>query len=106
MTYSYPIEQTLIKKARKSICRYKISAIGFDKNGSILGSAFNRPRFSREAGGIHAEMALLQKYGKRLKTVVICRVNSKGKLLQIEPCENCKDVLEKLGIRIYTLNEK
>jgi len=102
----YSVEKTLIKKAQKSICRYKISAIGFDKNGNILGSTFNRPRFFRKSGGIHAEIALLQKYKKKLKTIIICRVNNKGKLLQIKPCNNCKNIFKKLGIKVYTLNEK
>jgi hypothetical protein len=56
-----------IKKAATSSCRYKISALGFNKRGELVATATNRPRFYRHGGGIHAEMALMKEHPKSLK---------------------------------------
>lgn len=96
------IYKRAINKAKQSICRYKISALGFDKKGNYIGSAFNQPRFSRYKGSIHAEMNLMSKYGKRLKTILICRVNRNGNIAPIKPCNMCKKKAKELGIKIET----
>ena len=44
------------KKASQSPIKYKISAIGLDFKGDIVGSAFNSLRFNCYGGGIHADM--------------------------------------------------
>lgn len=94
----------LIKKARQSLCRYKVAAIGFDKRGNIVGSAMNRPRLDKYHGGLHAEMALLLKYGIQIKSIVICRVNRSGKLCPIVPCATCSRVAKALHITITTIH--
>ena len=93
------------KKAQQSICRYKVSAIGLDKRGNIIGSAFNKPRFDRLGGGLHAEMNLIGRYGSNLKTIIICRVGDKGDLLAIDPCDNCSYIAKKMGIKIISVND-
>ena len=95
--------KTLKRKARQSPCRFKVSAIGFNAKGDYLGSACNLPRFCRKGGGLHAEMFLMRKYGSRVKTIIICRCNDKGKLLPIHPCEACSAVAIKEGIEIKTV---
>ena len=92
-----------INKARQSHCRYKISAIGLDKSGNVIGSACNKKRFNYEGGGVHAEMALLRKYGKKIKSMVICRVNKEGNLLKINSCKTCQKTLDNLGIKVYSI---
>jgi hypothetical protein len=57
-------------KASQSNCRYKISAIGFNHKGEMICSSFNKKRFYRKGGGIHAEMELMSDYGKYLKTII------------------------------------
>jgi hypothetical protein len=91
------------RKAGTSSCRFKISATGFDKRGNVIGCATNKPRFVRKGGGIHAEAALIRRYGKRLRTILICRVNRAGDMLPIDPCKNCSELAEKFEIKIISL---
>jgi len=94
-----------IKKANKSICKFKISAIGFNNKGEVIGSYTNKPRFSRYGGGIHAEAALIKRYGKKLKTILICRVNGNSGLLPISPCDNCQKLAKKFNIKIVSVED-
>jgi len=91
------------QKANQSPTRYKVSAIGLDHKGNLLGSAFSSYRFSRYGGGIHAEMALLHRYSSNVKTILICRVGRSGDILPIDPCPRCQKVLNKLGIKVITM---
>lgn len=99
----------LINKARskaiKSSCRYKISALGFSRKGDLLGTTNNGHRFESKGGGLHAEIELIKKYGRKLKTILICRVGNGGDLLPISPCNNCKKVADKLNIKIISVKE-
>lgn len=91
------------KKAVQSSCRYRIAAVGLDKRGNVIGSTTNKVRFVSKGGGIHAEIALIEKFGKKIKSMFICRVNAQGELLNIKPCKNCQAVADKLGIKIYSI---
>ena len=103
MTQNQILERA-IKKAEQSICKYKVSAIGFDKKGRMIGTACNRPRFSKEGGSIHAEMALMAQYKENLKTILICRVNDGGDIKPIDPCDVCAAKAEELGIKIVSIH--
>lgn len=94
------------KKAIQSSSKYKISAIALDKSGNVLATAVNQPRFSRKGGGIHAEILALRKGGPKTSSIMICRIGNSGNLLGIEPCKNCKRILYKLGIRVYSVDPK
>jgi cytidine deaminase len=96
---------TAINKALKSTCNYKVSAIGLNRKGDIIGTAMNKHRYCRYGGGLHAEMELVRKYGRKVKTIVICRVNNNGDILPIDPCDVCKKMLGKLGIEIVTIRK-
>ena len=93
-----------IKRALNSFCRYRISALGFNRKGELISTSFNKPRFCRKGGGIHAEMELMKKHTKSLKSILICRVNNRGKLMPIHPCQTCQDKANDLGIRILTVS--
>jgi len=93
----------LRKKARTSVCRFAIAAIGLDYRGRVIGSRTNRPRFVRKGGGVHAEMSLMLSAPKSLRTIVIVRVNRKGELMPIDPCPACARKAAELGIQIRTL---
>jgi len=97
------IMNRLKSKASKSQCKYKVGAVGFNKRGEIIGFGFNRPRFSRLGGSIHAEMWLMLKYGKRLKEIVVCRVNKTGDVKPIDPCAVCAAKAKELGIKLHTV---
>jgi len=100
---SQKIIETIKKKATQSYCRFKVAAIGFDERGEILATAVNRPRLDKFGGGSHAEMVVLQKAGRRVKSMIICRVGNSGELLPIHCCPSCKKVLEKMKIKVSTI---
>ncbi len=102
MTKNMMVSQ-LIAKAAKSKCKHKVSAIAFDKKGNFIARSNNISRFNRYGGSLHAEMRLMRKYGKNIKTIVICRTNKSGNLLAIHPCNDCKEKAEKLNIKITTI---
>lgn len=93
------------KKALKSICRYRIGAVGISHDGRVLKATFNRPRFNYLGGGVHAEREIMKSCGKNLKSILICRVNAHGKILPIHPCKCCKRIADELGIKIYSVFE-
>jgi len=97
------LKDIAIRKASKSICKYKVSAIGLDKNFRIVAVKCNRPRFSWVGGSIHAEIQLM-KY-PNVKTIIICRINNSGKIKPISPCKVCKEKANELGIKILTIKE-
>lgn len=89
-----------INKARQSISSFRISAIGISKNGNVIASAFNRPRFGRSGGGVHAEMELLRRGRNQIATIILCRIGKNEEVLPIEPCIHCRKIIDKLGIKI------
>lgn len=97
------IKELAIKKAYQSDCRYKISALGFNRRGELIYKATNRKRFFSKGGGIHAEMRVMLKAGPGLHTIVICRINNSGDLLPIDPCSICQSKAEDLGVKIVSI---
>lgn len=97
----------LLKKASQSISKYKISAIAFDNKGDILGTVTNTYNCSwkapRKGTGRHAERRLISRYGKLIKTILICRVGLAGDILPIDACPTCQKVADKLGIKIVSV---
>lgn len=100
--YKY-IRNRIIKKAKTSVCRYKIGAIGLNNKGEIINSSTNSPRFAHIGGSIHAEMAVMLKAGPSLSTILICRVGAGGDILPIHPCKVCAKKAKKLGITIVPI---
>lgn len=94
-----------IKKAKQSNCRYKVSALGFNRKGDLLGTAINMNRLPRKGCSIHAEIALIKKYGRKLKTIVICRTNKRGDIRPITPCKTCLAMLNRYDIDIKTIRD-
>lgn len=101
----YNIVDRVKAKAIRSPSKYHIGVIGMNIRGEIIGTAFNRPRFNRFGGGIHAEMALMRKCGKDLKTIILCRVGATGNVLPIHPCKVCKTKADELNIKIVTIDK-
>lgn len=95
----------LKKKASQSNCRSKVAAIGIDYRGRIIASSCNSCRFDHKGGGLHAEMAVMKKAPKSLRTIIICRVGLGGDLRPINPCARCQEKADELGIKIRTLCE-
>jgi cytidine deaminase len=94
----------LRKKALQSSSKFRISAIGLNGKGECVAKAFNKPRFSRKGGGIHAEALIMRSaHQKGVKTIFICRINRSGRFLPIEPCVACRKKAEELGIKIVSI---
>lgn len=93
-------------KALQSPSKYKIAAAAFTKRGNLIGLQSNGVRddlVSFKGRGKHAQMALMKKYGKKIKQIYIFRVGYGGVPRPIDPCPTCKAAAEKLGIKIISL---
>ncbi len=98
------IRTRLIKKARKSPCRFKIAAIGLDARGNPLTICFNKPGFWGSGRGIHAEMLVMKKSPPNLKRIVLVRVSGlAGNIRPISPCLMCENKANELGIEITSI---
>jgi tRNA(Arg) A34 adenosine deaminase TadA len=100
---SHEILDLAIKKASQSTCTYKVSAIGINHKGEVIGTARNTHRFLREGGSDHAEANLIKRYRGHLKTIIICRIGNGGVLLPIDPCCSCEKLANKYGIKIVSI---
>jgi len=109
---SNALEELLKEKAQRSPCTYRISGIAFSKKGNILGYCTNshskwqileKNPIGRAGTAEHCEKRLIQRFGKRIHSIVICRVGRTGNFLPIEPCKSCKKMADKLGIKILSI---
>ena len=96
---------TAIRKASQSTCCYRISAIGLNKRGDILGSSTNKHGGQGRGKGRHAEIELIKRYGSKIKIIILCRIGGGGDILPIKPCDNCQKVIDKMGIKVLTVQE-
>ena len=100
------IKKRLINKALQSYCKFRVAALGFNRDGQCVASATNRSRFSHKGGGIHAEERLFFiARRKGIVKILICRIGSGGNLLPIDPCSRCSKIAEKLNIKIETIKK-
>jgi hypothetical protein len=95
----------LRKKAAQSRCRYRVSAVAYNKRGDVIAPTSNKPRFNRKGGGFHAEAVLMRSI-RGIHTIVICRVGEGGNLLPIRPCRACQKLADKLGIRLLSVGDR
>jgi hypothetical protein len=51
----------------------------------------------------HCEKRLIARFGKRIHTIVICRIGRSGELRPIDPCPSCKKTAAKYGIKIVSV---
>lgn len=94
------------KKASQSSCKYKISAIALNKKSEIIAQAINKHGQNENDyyRGLHAEMECLKKCKSTPTAMIIGRVNPAGDMLPIHPCNTCRKILEKKGIKIMTVS--
>lgn len=99
------VTQQAINKALQSPCNHKVSAVAYDHKGDILGFTANSQFINNKGGGIHAEGKAIAIWGRRIKTLMICRANVSGQLLPIHPCQKCRKAAAKYGITIKTIED-
>ena len=92
------------RKASKSYCHQKVAALAFNAKGDLIMTTVNRPRFSKEGGGIHAEMRIMLKR-PTTRTILLIRVNNLGTILPLDPCPACASKARELGIKIISIRE-
>jgi hypothetical protein len=98
------IRKRAIKKAMQSLCRYKISALGFNAKGELVHIAMNGFHQSKYGGGLHAEEKVFRVAAKKnIVKIIIARVGNNGDVLPIEPCPKCKKIADKLNIQIESV---
>lgn len=91
----------LFQEARKSTCRFRVSAVVLDERGNVLARGYNKPRLKRKGGGIHAEVDTLRKCDRnKIHTIVILRIGKGGDIRNIHPCLNCSKLLTKLNVKV------
>ena len=98
------LKERMIRKAKQSICKFRLCAFGFNRDGICVATATNSPRFSHKGGGLHAEEKIFfSAKSKGIVKILICRIGSGGTIRPIDPCERCSKIAEKLGIKIETI---
>lgn len=102
------LNKRLMLKAMQNVTSYHVVAAAYTKRGDLLGIAANTANTaytpSRRGGGIHAERALIIKYGKRIKYVVLSRTGKSGNTLPIHPCDTCQKLLDRYGIIVVLMH--
>lgn len=96
-------KKMLSKKASQSISKYKVSALALSKRGNIIGKCFNKPSPKPGNIGCHAESRLILRYGRKIKTILIYRVNQAGIPKPIDPCPMCSELARRFNIDIITI---
>lgn len=91
-----------IRKAKSSACKYKVAAIGFDRHGNLLGVLTNQPHINTFGGSLHAEVRAIQNLNG-VVSLVILRVDNKGRLRPIHPCASCRDYAKRHHVEIKML---
>jgi len=106
-----PINEAL-KQARKSEHRHKIGAVIFSKK-SIISSACNYPSRSAKSvtareDSLHAEVMAIIRARRNLNnlSMLVVRINAKGKLMMAKPCEYCMSYIEYVGIKTIYFSDK
>jgi cytidine deaminase len=94
------------RKATTSRCNYKVVAIGINNKGEVIGIKTNKPAQGMSdmfRNTIHAEEVLILSSPPNLKVIYIARVGRGGDFLPIDPCNNCRELADKRGIKIRRL---
>ena len=99
----------LKRKAANSPSRWRIAAIGFSRLGNVLGivtNGFLQANILPGKGqGNHAEEELIRRFGKKLASIIICRIGNAGDIRPISPCDKCKALAAKYNIKILSVCE-
>jgi len=82
-------------------CSQRVVAAGLDARGTIISIATNGPaNVSRGKRGSHAEEKVIFNSPRSLSRIVIIRVNKRGALMPIDPCDVCAELARKRNIKI------
>ena len=102
------IIERLRRKASRSPSQYRISCVALNKKGEVLGYTTNKFRKDRIrpliGSGLHSEQIAIARFAPLgLKTLLIMRIGLSGKILPIDPCEDCQKMAKKHGVTIRSV---
>ena len=87
----------------------KKTIISYARNYSNRSVKHLLPKFQKWRTSIHAEIAAILKARRDIKgcSMLVVRLNKKGKLLLAKPCEKCQDYMDFVGIKAvyYSTND-
>ena len=94
----------LINKAKQSLCKSRVAALGFNGKNECVISTVNKTLLCKKGGGLHAEEQIFKVARKMgIERILICRIGKGNDLLPIIPCASCARTAKKLGIVINTI---
>lgn len=102
------ILRRLHKKCLQSPSQYRISCVALNKKGEVLGYTSNKFRKDNIkpliGSGLHSEQIAIARFAPLgLKTLLIMRIGLSGKILPIDPCEDCQKMAKKYGVTIRSV---
>lgn len=100
-SHSSVLISRMIRAGLRVNLRYRVIACGIDNRGRIISISTNAPRLPLQ--GYHAEERVMFSSPKSLSRILILRVGAMGQRLPIDPCERCKRLAEKRGVKIEKL---
>lgn len=100
-THVSVLTSRMIKAAMRVEIRYRVVAAGVDNRNRIIGIATNRPRL--QSRSYHAEEILMSRSPRSLVRILLARVNNRGELMPIDPCEVCSRLAKKRNVTIERL---
>lgn len=102
------IIERLKRKAATSPSQYMVSCVALNKKSEVLGYTTNKFRKDHIrpiiGSGLHAEQIAIAKFAPLgLKTLLIMRIGLSGRILPIDPCEDCQKMANKYGVTIRSV---
>lgn len=105
-----PFKEEAIKQGLKSSYKRRLGAIVVFKN-NIVGRGYNKVHSIGvpKLDGKHAEMEALRNTTAKYRdgsTVYVCRLSGSGSLAMSKPCDACKTVMIKMGVKYVWYSHK
>lgn len=93
------IHSRIVRAASRVTLRYRVVAVGLDRNDNIIRLATNLPLYA-DRRQRHAEERVIHESPRSLSRVLIARVGRRGTFLPIHPCAACARLAARRGVKI------
>lgn len=97
------VKEEAIRQSNKTTYKFRLGAVVFNRH-RILGAGYNRvfSRGSYDSQGNCAELLAIKKTPSKYLNgaeILVCRVNNSGSLGMARPCNRCRKLIAKSGIK-------